>query len=72
MQKDEIVELVKTDLDARSIKGISKYGTTLERTDIDLKGWLHHTYEELLDAALYIKRAIKEIEYYERQQNELN
>lgn len=61
-QKDSIVEAVRQDLDIRSCIGITKYKTTLDRTDIDLKGWLQHAYEETLDKALYLKRAIKEIE----------
>lgn len=59
---DKIVEQVRNDLLIRSIVGIEKYNTTLDRTDIDLKGWLQHAYEETLDKALYLKRAIKEID----------
>ena len=60
--KDSIVESVRKDLDDRSKLGIEKYGVTLEREDIDLRGWLNHAYEETLDKALYLKRAIKELE----------
>jgi len=60
--KDSIVESVRKDLDDRSKLGIEKYGVTLDREDIDLKGWLNHAYEETLDKALYLKRAIKELE----------
>jgi hypothetical protein len=59
---DTIVEGVRSDLKDRSEVGIEKYNTTLDRTDIDLKGWLQHAYEETLDKALYLKRAIKELE----------
>lgn len=60
--KDSIVESVRKDLDDRSKLGIEKYGVTLDREDIDLRGWLNHAYEETLDKALYLKRAIKELE----------
>jgi hypothetical protein len=60
--KDSIVEAVRQDLSNRSELGIKKYGVTLDRTDLGLKDWLQHAYEESLDHALYLKRAIKEIE----------
>ena len=59
--KDKLVEQVCRDLDNRSRLGIKKYKTTLDRQDLDLKDWLQHQYEELLDAALYTKRALKEL-----------
>jgi hypothetical protein len=59
---DSIVEAVRQDLSNRSDLGIKKYGTTLDRTDLQLKDWLQHAYEESLDHALYLKRVIKEIE----------
>jgi len=59
---DKVVEAVRADLLKRSEVGIDKYNTTLERTDIDLKGWLQHSYEECLDMANYLKRCIIELE----------
>ena len=59
---DPIVESVREDLLQRSQLGIRKYGTTLARTDLTLRDWLQHAYEEHLDAANYLKRAIKEID----------
>lgn len=67
--KDSIVDAVREDLLSRSKLGISKYNTTLDRTDISLKGWLQHAYEECLDQANYLKRSIIEIERDERSQN---
>ena len=60
--KDSIVEAVREDLLKRSQVGLIKYNNSLERTDIDLKGWLQHAYEETLDSANYLKRAIIELE----------
>jgi hypothetical protein len=59
---DLTVEAVRCDLKQRSEVGIKKYGVTLDRKDLKLKDWLQHAYEETLDKALYLKRAIKEIE----------
>ena len=59
---DFTVESVRRDLKSRSETGIKKYGVTLDRKDLNLKDWLQHAYEETLDKALYLKRAIKEIE----------
>lgn len=55
---DQTVEDVKADLDARSVKGIKKYGTTVADNPGDLLYWLKHAYEETLDKALYLNRAI--------------
>jgi len=60
--KDSIVEEVRADLKRRSEVGINKYGVTLDRKDLSLREWLSHQYEELLDAALYCKRAISELD----------
>lgn len=62
---DKVVKQVCRDLDNRSRLGVKKYKTTLDRQDLDLKDWLQHQYEELLDAALYTKRALKELEKIE-------
>ena len=55
-KKDRYVQQVKKNFEQRSQLGISKYNTTLERTDVDLLGWLTHLQEELMDATLYIER----------------
>jgi hypothetical protein len=59
---DSIVEAVRADLLRRSQFGIAKYGTTLDRTDLSLRDWLQHAYEECLDQANYLKRSIVEID----------
>lgn len=59
---DSIVEQVREDLLRRSQLGIKKYNTTLDRTDLSLKDWLTHAYEECLDQANYLKRSIVELE----------
>lgn len=61
MGQDKIVNDVCDDLQRRSEVGIKKYGTTLDGNPLNLKEWLTHAYEETLDQALYLKRAIKEL-----------
>ncbi|WP_287149598.1 hypothetical protein [Mesorhizobium sp.] len=61
-QVDTVVAAVRADLLRRSELGIAKYGITLDRTDLNLRDWLQHAYEEHLDAANYLKRAIIEID----------
>jgi len=59
---DPVVEAVRDDLLRRSQVGIAKYGLTLARTDLNLRDWLQHAYEETLDKANYLKRSIMEID----------
>ncbi len=62
-QRDEIVEMVREDLLARSRFGLKKYGRGLDtRQDFTLRDWLQHQYEELLDAANYTKCAILKLD----------
>jgi len=51
------LEAVARDLAQREAAGFIKYGTTVDRTDLSPADWHQHLYEELLDAALYLKRA---------------
>lgn len=53
---------VCADIAARQALGLSKYGTSVERNPLPLRAWLQHQYEELLDAAIYTKRAIEEMD----------
>lgn len=52
--KDKITEAVIEDLKSRSERGINKYNTTLDQNNKD--DYMNHLYEELLDAAQYIKK----------------
>ncbi len=50
------------DIGSRQEKGIAKYGTTVADNPLSLRQWLQHAYEETLDKAIYLKRAIAEID----------
>lgn len=58
---DPIVESVREKFKQRSIIGINKYGTTLERSDYDLIDWLEEAQQEAMDMALYCEAAINKI-----------
>lgn len=53
---------VCADIVDRQQKGIAKYGVTVADNPLKLKEWLQHAYEETLDKAIYLKRAILEME----------
>jgi hypothetical protein len=52
---------VCNDIAFRQQKGIQKYGFTVEENPLSLHEWLQHAYEETLDQAVYLKRAIHEM-----------
>ncbi len=54
--------LVCRDILKRQETGIQKYGLTVAQNGLTLRHWLQHQYEELLDAAIYCKRAIQELD----------
>jgi len=53
------------DIAKRQALGVAKYGTTVAQNPLPLREWLVHQYEELLDAAVYARRAIAEIDEVE-------
>ena len=58
-QEDSILVAVMAKYYERSKRGQAKYGTNLDRKDVDLTGWLNHLQEELMDATLYIEKLKK-------------
>lgn len=56
MQRSNLLNKVVAELEARELKGLDTYGTTLDRTDLTRSEWLQHAYEEALDLALYLKK----------------
>lgn len=53
---------VCADIARRQIQGVNKYGTTVAENPLRLRQWLQHAYEEALDMAIYLKRAMEEME----------
>jgi uncharacterized protein (DUF2252 family) len=56
MTPDETVRSVLKRFNARSLVGIEKYYTTLDRNDLTRLEWLQHLQDELMDAVLYIEK----------------
>lgn len=54
--RDPVVERVVDKFISRSDVGFKKYGVTMEKDNSDLKEWLNHLQEELMDAILYIQK----------------
>lgn len=54
--------LVCDDIAKRQRVGMNKYGVTVADNPLDLRQWLNHAYEECLDQAVYLKRAMVELD----------
>lgn len=50
------------DITERQALGIAKYGKTVEHSNASFREWLQHAYEEALDMAIYLKRAIEKFD----------
>ena len=61
MKVDRIVIQVLNQIADRSEKGLEKYGTNLERTDLETLDWLQHAQEEAMDLCLYLERLKEQI-----------
>ena len=55
IEDEVIIKIAK-----RSIAGVNKYGTTMERTDLSRWHWLRHAQEEAMDLSVYLERLIQE------------
>jgi hypothetical protein len=53
---DTIVQSVITKYKDRANVGFTKYGTNLDRTDLNTKEWAEHLQQELMDAVLYLEK----------------
>ena len=54
--KDKIVKSVIKQFKERSEVGINKYGTTLDRDDLNILEWLNHAQQEAMDFCLYLEK----------------
>jgi hypothetical protein len=53
---DSIVLAVISKFKARAAMGKQKYGTDLDRTDLQPLDWIQHAQEELMDGILYLEK----------------
>jgi hypothetical protein len=58
---DSIVESVVMKYKERANLGLTKYGTNLDRTDLNVKDWTEHLQQELMDAVLYLEKLKNEL-----------
>jgi len=58
---DSIVESVVIKYKERANLGLTKYGTNLDRTDLNVKDWVEHLQQELMDAVLYLEKLKSEL-----------
>jgi len=61
MKVDRIVIQVLNQIADRSERGLEKYGTNLERTDLETIDWIQHAQEEAMDLCLYLERLKEQI-----------
>ena len=54
--EDDVCEKIR----GRAKVGLTKYGTTMERTDFTKLDWLEYLQEELMDAVVYVQRLIQD------------
>ena len=66
--KDGVEAEVCADIARRQAFGENKYGTTVAENPLSLRAWLVHAFEEALDQAIYLKRAIAEIDAQQAKQ----
>jgi succinate dehydrogenase flavin-adding protein (antitoxin of CptAB toxin-antitoxin module) len=54
--KDKILEALIEKYKERAERGMLKYGTTLDRDDLQLLDWINHAQEEAMDYCLYLEK----------------
>jgi hypothetical protein len=55
---DSIVDSIIDKFVNRATFGKQKYGTDLDRNDLELEEWLEHSIQEKMDDILYIQKAL--------------
>lgn len=60
----KIEEAVIQKIRDRAERGFSKYGHTMERTDLTTEEWLTHLQEELMDGAIYLERIKQDLDEF--------
>jgi hypothetical protein len=53
---------VCADIARRQSMGLRKYGCSVDANPLPLRDWLMHAYEETLDQAIYLRRAIEQMD----------
>ena len=61
-KKSSVLNILVDKYEDREAKGFLKYGTTMDRGDLNINEWLNHLQEELMDATLYITKLKLEVQ----------
>lgn len=56
IETDSVVDSIVDSFISRASQGKTKYGHTLDRTDLSVLDWLTHFQEELMDGILYCEK----------------
>ena len=57
---DSVVKSVISKFVGRANVGLEKYGTNLDRHDLQTVEWINHAQEELMDGILYLEKLKKQ------------
>ena len=57
---DSVVNSVISKFVGRANVGLEKYGTNLDRKDLQTVDWINHAQEELMDGILYLEKLKQE------------
>ena len=52
----QILDQVIKEFKEREDRGVKKYGTTMDRKDLNFDQWVQHLREELMDALIYLTK----------------
>ena len=66
--EDGVEARICAEIAARQKRGIAKYGMAVAENPLSLLQWLQHAKEECLDQAIYLERAIAEIDAQQARQ----
>lgn len=59
---DTVVASIIAKFERRARMGNQKYGTDLDRTDLDKVSWIEHAQDELMDGILYLEKLKQELQ----------
>jgi len=52
----KLLDQLISEFENREQRGLRKYGTSMDRTDLSFDEWLQHFKEELLDGLVYLQK----------------
>lgn len=52
----KLLEQLISEFQSREERGLRKYGTSMDRTDLSLNEWIQHALEESMDLCLYLNK----------------